>query len=160
MGVSWWVSGLLGASDGTRAGWSHQSPTFQCEAMRVSANPCKVGVWVTKVKKNRSKQQVCAKKKSTTPNKWKNSWQHVSTTTPGANITLKFLRRRVVCSTAVHIRAQHFSQLKTVGRAETFESWPSEKGVNSKWKTKKKTCPWLIGSRLSQRYIARFASCN
>ena len=25
-----------------------------------------------------------------------------------------------------------FSQWKTMGRAETFESWPSEKGVNSK----------------------------
>ena len=36
-----------------------------------------------------------------------------------------------------------------MGRAETFESWPSEKGVNSKWKTKKKTCRWLIRSRLS-----------
>ena len=36
---------------------------------------------------------------------------------------------------------QYFSQLKTVGGAETFESWPSEKGVNSKRKTKKKTCP-------------------
>ena len=41
-----------------------------------------------------------------------------------------------------------------------FERWPSEKGVDSKWKTKKKTCPWLIGSRLSQRYIARFAICT
>ena len=54
----------------------------------------------------------------------------------------------------------HISQLTTVGQAETFESWPSEKGVNSKWKTKKKTCPWLIASRLSQRYIARFISCT
>ena len=42
-----------------------------------------------------------------------------------------FLRQRVICPTAVQIRAQYFSQLKTVGRAETFESWPSEKGVNS-----------------------------
>ena len=27
---------------------------------------------------------------------------------------------------------KYFSQLETVGGAETFESWPSEKGVNSK----------------------------
>ena len=46
----------------------------------------------------------------------------------------------------------------TVGRAETFESWPSEKGVNSKRKTKKKTCPWLIGHDCRRR-MARFASC-
>ena len=65
---------------------------------------------------------------------------------------LKFqFLRRVICTTAAQIRAQFFSQLKTVGRAETFVSWPSEKGVNSKWNTKKKTCPWLIGWRLSQR---------
>ena len=51
-------------------------------------------------------------------------------------------------------------QLKTVGRAETFESWPSEKGVNSKWKTKKKACSWLVWSRLSQRYMSPFASCT
>ena len=42
-----------------------------------------------------------------------------------------------------------FSQLNNVGRAKTFESWPSEKGIKSKWKTKKKTCLWLIGSLLS-----------
>ena len=66
----------------------------------------------------------------------------------------------VIYTTAVQSRAQYISQLKAVGRAETFESWPSEKGVNSKWKTKKKTCSWLIGSRLSQKYIARFASCS
>ena len=71
---------------------------------------------------------------------------------------IQLLRRRVVYSTAVNIRAQHFSE--TVGRAETFESWPSEKGVNSKWKTKKKTCPLLMWSRLSQRHMARFASCT
>ena len=58
------------------------------------------------------------------------------------------------------IRLSCISQLKMVGPAETFESWPSEKGVNSKSKAKKKTCPWLIGSRLSQRYRVRFASCT
>ena len=40
---------------------------------------------------------------------------------------------------------QCFSQLKTVGRAETFKSWSSRKG-STRWNTKKKTCPWLIGS--------------
>ena len=43
----------------------------------------------------------------------------------------QFSQRRAVYATAVQIRVQYFSQLKTVGRAETFESWPSEKGVNS-----------------------------
>ena len=57
------------------------------------------------------------------------------------------------------IRPSYISQLKTVVRAETFESWPSEKGVNSKWKTKKKICPCLTGLRLSQRYMPRFANC-
>ena len=51
-----------------------------------------------------------------------------------------------------------FFQLKMEGRAETFESWPSEKGFNSNWRTKSKADPWLIWSRLSQRYMARFAS--
>ena len=41
-----------------------------------------------------------------------------------------------------------FFPVEKVGQAETFESWPSEKGVISNWKTKKKTCPWLIRSRL------------
>ena len=52
----------------------------------------------------------------------------------------------VLPSTAVQIRAQYFSQLKTVGRAETLESWPSEKGVTSTWKTKKKHAPGWYGS--------------
>ena len=44
MGESCWVSGLLGASDSSWAGCLnntniHQPPTFQCEAMRVSAKP-------------------------------------------------------------------------------------------------------------------------
>ena len=55
----------------------------------------------------------------------------------------------VLYTTDVQIRAQYFSQMKTMGRAETFESWLSEKGVNSKWNTKKITLSWLIGSRLS-----------
>ena len=38
----------------------------------------------------------------------------------------------VLPSTAVQIHAQYFSQLKIVGRAETFDSWPSEEGVYSK----------------------------
>ena len=58
------------------------------------------------------------------------------------------------------MRPSHRSQLKTVSRADTYESSPSEKGVNSKWKTKTKTCPWFKGSRLSQRYVTRFASCT
>ena len=33
---------------------------------------------------------------------------------------------------AVRIRAQYISQLKTVGRSETCESWPSKEWVNSK----------------------------
>ena len=45
---------------------------------------------------------------------------------------IQYLRRRVVNAAAVQIRAQYLSNLKTVGRAETFESWPSENGVNSK----------------------------
>ena len=66
----------------------------------------------------------------------------------------------VLHTTAVQIRGQYFSHLKTVGRDDFFESWPSERGVNSTWKTKKQTCPWLIGSRLSQKYMARFVSCT
>ena len=49
----------------------------------------------------------------------------------------------VLYTTVVQIRAQYFSQLKTVGRAETFESWSSEKGANSKSRTKiKHTLGW------------------
>ena len=32
----------------------------------------------------------------------------------------------------INYSRRRFSQLKTVGRAKAFESWPSEKGVNSK----------------------------
>ena len=48
-----------------------------------------------------------------------------------------FLRRRVIYYCCTDSRPILFL-LKTVGRAETFESWPSEKGANSKWRTKKK----------------------
>ena len=54
---------------------------------------------------------------------------------------------------------QYVSQ-KKLGRAQVFESWQSEQGVKSKWKTNKKTCPRSIGSRWSLRYVARFASCR
>ena len=47
-------------------------------------------------------------------------------------LIFQFLRRRFIYTTAVQIPAQYFSQLKTVGQPETFENWPSEKGVNSK----------------------------
>ena len=71
------------------------------------------------------------------------------------------LRSRVTYSWAyTAIRPSYISQLKMVGRAATFESWPSDKGVNSKWETRKRACPWSIGSRFSQRYIARSASCT
>ena len=50
---------------------------------------------------------------------------------PNDVLMFHLLRRRVVY-TAVQIRAQHVSQLKTVVRAQAFESWPSDKGVNSK----------------------------
>ena len=46
----------------------------------------------------------------------------------------QFLRRRLLLYSLETI----FSQLKTMGRAEKFEIWPSEKGVNSKRKTGKK----------------------
>ena len=52
-----------------------------------------------------------------------------------------------------------FFPVKSGGSSWNFESWSSEKGVNSKWKTKKKTCPCLIGSWLLQRSMARFSSC-
>ena len=48
-----------------------------------------------------------------------------STTTPSAN-KISSSCDDVVYTTAVQIRAQYVSQLKTVVRAETFESWPSE----------------------------------
>ena len=70
------------------------------------------------------------------------SLRYIICLSPSSCPHIPVLRQRVVC-TAVQSRAQ-FSQFKTVDRAETFESWPPEKGVNSKWKTKKKTCPWLI----------------
>ena len=47
-------------------------------------------------------------------------------------LIFQFLRRRVVYAAAEQTRAQYFSQVKTVGRAETFETWPSEKEVT--WK--------------------------
>ena len=80
MGVSWWVSGLLGASDGwlvapTNTNTSHRPPTFQCESMRISAIPLlKVGVWVMKYKNQyprRNNKYVCAKKSPTIPNEKK-----------------------------------------------------------------------------------------
>ena len=52
----------------------------------------------------------------------------------------------------------------SVGRAETCRGWVRcwELAIGGRGqlevKTKKQTCPWLIGSRFSQRYIARFAS--
>ena len=69
----------------------------------------------------------------------------------------QYLQRYVVYIIAVRIRAQYFPQL---GRAETLENLPSEKGVNSKWKTKNKACPWLIWTRLSQRYSLFGAVCQ
>ena len=47
---------------------------------------------------------------------------------------------------------------RTVGRAETFDSWTSENWVKSKWKTRKETFPWKIWSLWSQRYMAMLAS--
>ena len=51
---------------------------------------------------------------------------------PHDALIFQFLRRRVIYTTAALMRAQDFFQFKTVGGAETFESWPSEKGVKSK----------------------------
>ena len=75
-------------------------------------------------------------------------------------LIFQLLRRRVLYPTAVQIRAQYCFLVENGGSSWNFrELWPSEKGVNSKGKPKKKTCPWLIWSRLSQRYMARFGSC-
>ena len=72
---------------------------------------------------------MCMKK--TTPNEKKNQLlRHINNYTK-CKQNFQFLRRCVVYTTAAEIRAQYFCQLKTVGRAETFESWPLEKGVDS-----------------------------
>ena len=39
---------------------------------------------------------------------------------------------RFVYETYTALRPSYILQLKTVGRTDTFESWPSENGVNSK----------------------------
>ena len=98
MGVSWWVSGLLGASDGwlvapTNTNTSNRPPTFQCESMRISAIPLlKVGVWVMKYKNQyprRNNKYVCAKKSPTIPNE-KKQQRCTSTTIPSANKICSF----------------------------------------------------------------------
>ena len=59
----------------------------------------------------------------------------------------KFLRRGVVDTTAVRytLVVDIFPQLDKVRLAETFESWTSEKRVNSKENTKKKHDLGLLG---------------
>ena len=116
-------------------------PSFVAKSFRCTAAAVVVDTGV-------NYKYVCAKQISpTTPNEITNKQQCTSTTKPGANNFSNFYD--VLYLLLLQIRAQYFPQLKTVGRAETFVSWPSEKDVNSKLKAKTKTWPWLIGSRLS-----------
>ena len=47
------VRGLVGPTN-TNTNTTHRPATFQCEVMRVSANPCNLGVWVTKKRKEKN----------------------------------------------------------------------------------------------------------
>ena len=188
------VRGVVGPTNTT-----HQPPTFQYEAMRVSAKPLQGGcvghqVKKTKQKKPRSYKYVpaCAKKINNTHQQflrrrvlfrpsfaklinYKPTQPYTTNPTPATqpncytvmpgtllhklppyvspnpenkslNPTQPFTLIFCWDTCAVQIRDQYFSQLKTVGRSEPFESGPSEKEVNSNCKTKMKTCPWLIRS--------------
>ena len=152
-------------SDGGWAGWSHQQhhpPTtnIQCEAMRVSAEPLQGGC-VTKWEKtipgvNNKYVRTC--KKKSTPNE-KNTQQCTSTTTPSENNFSSFYDAvlYILLLYAVQIRAQYFSQLKTVGRAETFGH--RRKGsTQSERRQRKHALGWHGRDCRRGTYMAWFAS--
>ena len=122
------VRGLIGPANTNTA---HQSPTFQREAMRVSTNSLQGSSVGHQVKKNITysgvnKKHVCVRKKNQQPQLKKI-----------INYTHQLHKVRTKISSfyddvLYRFALNIFTQLKTVGRAETFESWPSEKGVNSK----------------------------
>ena len=99
MGVSWWVSGFLGASDGAWAGWFHQHqhhPLTANISVWSDARVRKTLVrWACesprKKKKSTEKKQYCIRntryvpKKIINNSKWKKKQQCTSTTTPSAN---------------------------------------------------------------------------
>ena len=59
--------------------------------------------------------------------------QQCTSTAPSANRLSSFYDDLLyIYTTVVQIRAQYVSQLKPVGPAGTFESWPSEKGVSTR----------------------------
>ena len=129
-----WVHRVVRGLDGpANTNTTHRPPTFQCDAMRISAR------WVcgspNKIKYlGVNDKYVCKKNnqprmKNNHQPQMKNNQQCKSSTTLSANKLSVFTTCCIYyCTDSRSI----FFQLKMVGRAETFESCPSEKGVNSK----------------------------
>ena len=130
---------MLGASGGAWAGWSrqhqHHPPTTNISVGSYARQRKTRVRWVCGSPRKKTQypgvnnKYIGAKQIKATPNEKKSMLINNYTK---YKQKFQFLRRRVVYTTAELIRAQRFSLLKTVGRAETFESWPSEEGVNSK----------------------------
>ena len=105
------VTFVGGISERHLTNTTHYPPTFQCEAMRVSAKPLQSGwvgigrwVWVTTWKKNgvNNKYQVNAKKINN-PKK-KSNQQHTSATTPKCKQT-EIINHSTKCKRIIRMKA-------------------------------------------------------
>ena len=122
MGVSWWVSGWLGASDGAWTGWSHQHqhqpPTANISVWSDARQRKTLARWVRESPSEKKQYRgvnnkyVCTKKIITTPKRKKQSTTHINNYTKCKHFFPAFKTTCCIYYCCTDSRAQN-----------TFPSW-------------------------------------